>query len=94
MKLAALLQSHGFHVADIRLVDSEIEQSSVRYFFPGDRDRSRGLVGAIHTLLADQAPEQASDFSHQSSKPDPGTVEVWLPAEGRRQIALGATSSL
>ncbi|MEM7023880.1 MAG: hypothetical protein AAF637_14995 [Pseudomonadota bacterium] len=93
MKLAALLQSHGFFVADIRLVDSAIEQSSVRYFFDTDRDRSRGLVGAINALLAEQAPQKASDFSHLSSKPDPGTVEIWLRADDRQQLALDATTS-
>jgi hypothetical protein len=81
IQLAAYLQEHGFAVTDIRAVDSQIEQPSVRYFFEGDRPDSRRLVKAIAAFFAKapgQAPE-AVDFSHLSPKPQRGNLEVWLP---------------
>lgn len=87
IRFAALLQSRGFPVADIRLVEVEIEQPSVRYFFAGDRAESRHLVDVMSTLSVDQAPDQATDFSHVSPKPRPGSIELWLPAVDRAQMA-------
>ena len=81
IQLAAYLQEHGFAVTDIRAVDSQIEQPSVRYFFEGDRPDSRRLVEAIAAFFAKapgRAPE-AVDFSHLSPKPQRGNLEVWLP---------------
>jgi hypothetical protein len=87
IRLAALLQTRGFPIVDIRLVEVEVEQPSVRYFFPGDRAESRRLVEVIDTLVPQQAPDTATDFSHFSPKPRPGTVELWLPAAGPGPIA-------
>jgi hypothetical protein len=82
IQLAAYLQGHGFAVTDIRAVDSQIEQPSVRYFFADDRPDGRRLVEAIAAFFADapgRAPDEAVDFSHFSPKPQPGNLEVWLP---------------
>ena len=92
IRLAALLQTRGFPIVDIRLVEFEIDQPSVRYFFPGDRAVSRGLVDVIGTLDPHLAPDKASDFSHFSPKPRPGTVEVWLPAAGPGPMAQDSSS--
>jgi hypothetical protein len=92
IRLAALLQTRGFAVVDIRLVEVEIEQPSVRYFFPGDRADSRRLVDVIDTLVPHQAPDKATDFSHFSPKPRPGTVELWLPAAGPGPLAQDSSS--
>jgi hypothetical protein len=70
-------------VVDIRPVDFQIEQPSVRYFFDGDRRESRRLVEAIGVFYAKargRGPDQATDFSHFSPRPSQGSVEVWLPA--------------
>lgn len=87
IKLAALLQIRGFRVAGIRPVDVEVERPSVRYFFAKDRARSERLVDTMSVLLPNQAPGEATDFSHFSPKPSPGTVEVWLPAGGPGPLA-------
>jgi hypothetical protein len=87
IRFAALLQTRGFPVADIRLVEVEIEQPSVRYFFAGDRAESRHLVDVMSTLSVDQAPDQATDYSHVRRKPRPGSIELWLPAVDRTQMA-------
>lgn len=92
IRLAALLQTRGFPIADIRLVESEIEQPSVRYFFPADRAVGRGLVDVIGTLDPHLAPDKATDFSHFSPKPRPGTVELWLPAAGPGPMAQDSSS--
>jgi len=83
IQLAAVLQARGFDVVDIRPVDFQIEQPSVRYFFDGDRRESRRLVEAIGAFYAEDrgpAPGEATDFSNFSPKPRQGNVEVWLPA--------------
>jgi len=91
IRLAALLQTRGFPIADIRLVEVEVEQPSVRYFFPDDRADSRRLVDVIDTLLPHQAPDKVTDFSHFSPKPRPGTVELWLPAAAPGPMAQGSS---
>lgn len=87
IRLAALLQTRGFPIVDIRLVEREVERPSVRYFFPGDRADSGRLVDVIGTLSPHDAPDKATDFSHFSPKPRPGTVELWLPAAGPGPMA-------
>jgi len=79
LQLAAFLQIHRFAVADIRLVDTEIERPTIRYFFAGDRPQSRRLADAINAFFADRSPYEVADFSHFSPKPRRGNVEVWLP---------------
>lgn len=88
IQLAAFLQTRGFTVTEIRPVELEIEQPSVRYFFEGDQPESRRLVKAIGAFFAetpDRAPDQAADFSHFSPKPRQGNVEVWLPPPGAEE---------
>ena len=83
VQLAAYLETHGFVVTDIRPVELDIEQPSVRYFFEGDQSESRRLVEAIGAFFADapdRAPDQPADFSHFTPKPSQGNVEVWLPS--------------
>ena len=92
IRLAALLQTRGFPIVDIQLVEIEVEQPSVRYFFPEDRSDSRRLVDAIRTLLPREAPDQATDLSDFSPKPRPGTVELWLPADGPGPMAQDSPS--
>ena len=79
-QLADHLQRQGFTVADIRPVDFSIGKSSVRYFFPDDRDASERLVDELRSFLEGAAPDRSSDFTHFLPKPRPGNVEVWLPA--------------
>ncbi|MEM7024411.1 MAG: hypothetical protein AAF637_17795 [Pseudomonadota bacterium] len=88
LQLAALLQTHGFHVADIRLVEAEIEQPRLGYYFADDRAESLGLADAIRFLAVDQAPDELTDLTSHASKPRRGTVEVWLPAADGSQLAL------
>jgi hypothetical protein len=92
IRLAALLQTRGFPIVDIRLVELEIDEPSVRYFFPGDRAVSRSLVDVIGTLAPHLAPDKATDFSHFFPKPRPGTVELWLPAAGPGPMAQDSSS--
>jgi hypothetical protein len=87
IQLAALLQTRGFHVADIRLMDVEVERPSLRYFFARDRADSRRLVDVLNALSVRQVPDQATDFTHFPRKPRPGTVELWLPAAGPGPLA-------
>jgi hypothetical protein len=82
-RLADYLRDQGFTVADIRTVDFSIGKPSVRYFFARDRGASQRLVEALGRFAeagTPLAPDHASDFTHFSPKPRPGSVEVWLPA--------------
>ena len=70
-------------MADIRPVDFNIGNPSVRYFFASDRAASRRLVdelGRFSREAPSRAPDHASDFTHFTPKPRQGNVEVWLPA--------------
>jgi hypothetical protein len=82
-RLADHLRSQGFTVADIRLVDFSIGKASVRYFFEGDRSASERLVAEFGRFMDDagaRSLKRASDFTHFTTKPRPGNVEIWLPA--------------
>jgi hypothetical protein len=87
MRLAALLQTRGFEVADIRLVEIAVEHPSLRYFFARDRADSERLVDVLNALSIHQVPDGATDFSAYAPKPRPGTVELWLPASGPGPLA-------
>ena len=80
-KLARMLADRGFEVVDIRPVPFEIGQPSVRYFFDDNRtaaDQVAELSSALPQLsgLAQRGP---TDFTRYQPKPQPGTLEVWLP---------------
>ena len=81
-RLAEYLRRRGFEVAGIRPVDFLIERPGVRFFFERDHAESERLLedlGWFFRGQARQAPEQASDFTHYTPKPQPGTIEIWLP---------------
>jgi hypothetical protein len=82
-RLTEYLRRQGFTVAEIRPVDFNIGEPSVRYFFARDRAASQRLVEELGRFFEEGkalAPDHASDFTHFLPKPRPGNVEVWLPA--------------
>jgi hypothetical protein len=82
-RLADTLRRQGFRIAGLRSVPFQIGEPSVRYFFPDNAADADALVQlSSNTLprlagLADQGP---TDFTHFSPKPQPGTLEIWIPA--------------
>ena len=82
-RLAEYLRRRGFEVAGIRPVDLPVERPGVRYFFARDHAESERLLEELDWFfrgIAREAPEHASDFTHYTPRPNPGTVEIWLPA--------------
>ena len=82
-RLAEYLRRRGFEVAAIRPVEFVIERPGVRFFFARDQAESERLIedlGWFFRGVSRRAPEQPSDFTHYTPKPNPGTVEIWLPA--------------
>lgn len=82
MQLATYLQGRGFVVDAIRAVEFEVERPSVRYFFASDQPDTDRLVEAVGDFLAEEpvrAPAEADDFRDAPSKPERGSMEVWLP---------------
>jgi hypothetical protein len=85
LQLAAFLETRGFDIADIRMVEFDIARPGVRYFFDRDQRESRRLVEAVRAFFVKapgRAPDQATDFTTFSPKPRRGNVEIWL--SGRR----------
>lgn len=81
-RLAEYLRRRGFEVAGIRPVEFLIERPGVRFFFERDHADSERLLedlGWFFRSMPHKAPERASDFTHYTPKPQPGTVEIWLP---------------
>ena len=82
-RLAEYLRYRGFEVAAIRPVEFLIESAGVRYFFERDHAESQRLLEDLDWFfrgMPHHAPVRASDFTHYTPRPRPGTVEVWLPA--------------
>jgi hypothetical protein len=54
----------------------------IRYFFPQDEWRAKGLAGDVNRVLADagyRADVEVRDRTDYSgTKPSPGTIELWL----------------
>ena len=81
-RLADYLHRRGFEVAGLRPVEFAVERPGVRFFFTRDKAESQRLLedlGWFFRGTPRQAPEQASDFTHYTPRPRPGTVEIWLP---------------
>jgi hypothetical protein len=82
-RLAAVLRGQGFRIAGLRPVPFQIGEPSVRYFFDDNAADATALAelssSALPRLagLADRGP---SDFTHFAPKPQPGTLEIWVPA--------------
>ncbi|WP_051328863.1 LytR C-terminal domain-containing protein [Geminicoccus roseus] len=82
-RLARLLRQQGFTVADVREVPFAIDEPSVRYFFAGNQGEAQTLVELSSRALPGMsglARRGASDFTHFEPRPQPGTLEIWLPA--------------
>jgi hypothetical protein len=80
-RLADTLRRQGFRIAGIRSVPFQIGEPSVRYFFADNAADADALVqlssNALPRLAGLAGP---SDFTHFSPKPQPGTLEIWIPA--------------
>jgi hypothetical protein len=82
-RLAEYLRRRGFEVAAIRPIDLLVERPGVRYFFDRDYAESERLLDELGWFFRGMpwaAPARASDFTHYTPRPSPGTVEIWLPA--------------
>jgi hypothetical protein len=79
-RLAALLRDQDFAVVAVRSVPFGIERPSVRYFFDENRPTADRLAQLSSLVLPPAARGRGpTDFTHFNPKPQPGTVEVWLP---------------
>jgi hypothetical protein len=82
-RLAALLREHDYPVVAIRKVPFQIGQPSVRYFFDENQAAANQLVRLSGLVLPPSLRGTygpPSDFTHFTPKPQPGTVEIWLPS--------------
>jgi hypothetical protein len=81
-RLAALLRENGYPVVAIRKVPFQIGQPSVRYFFEENHAAADQLIRLSGMVLPPDlrgtygAP---ADFTHFTPRPQPGTLEIWLP---------------
>jgi len=80
--LAQLVRDQGFEVTGMRAVPFQIGEPSVRYFFPDNAGDADALVEASRRIpqMAELARSGPTDFTHFQPKPQPGTLEIWLPA--------------
>jgi hypothetical protein len=79
----AVLRAHGFDVVDLRPVDIEMRQPTVRYFEAGLRDDAARFGAQVENLLREQGfaaePKvRVQDFTFYSPKPRPNALELWL----------------
>lgn len=81
--VADYLALHDLPVVEMRPVPLSIATRSVRYFHAADRDRAEAVAAALDRLDAGKPVVDAArlaDFTHYVPKPQPGTIEIWLPA--------------
>jgi hypothetical protein len=81
-QLAQRLERRGIRVADILPVPGRVVGGGVRYFRPEDRELARRLLSDLSRLLDGDptyTPSGVQDFTRFEPKPEPGTLEVWLP---------------
>ncbi|HEX2529549.1 MAG TPA: hypothetical protein VHL31_25045 [Geminicoccus sp.] len=81
-RLATLLRARNYPLVAIRRVPFQIGQPSVRYFFEENRADANQLVQLSSRILPPYlrgAYGRPADFTHFSPKPQPGTLEIWLP---------------
>ena len=70
-------------MAGVRPVPFRIGPGSVRYFFAGDLGEARRLLASFNDYLGRQARPAARgpvDFTRYDPKPQPGTIELWIPS--------------
>jgi hypothetical protein len=77
MHVVRQLEAAGFSV-EARGVPFSIRASSIRYFFPEDRDRAEALRASLEGQLPGDAAPSVMDFSSFEPKPQEGHLEVWL----------------
>jgi hypothetical protein len=77
MHVVRQLEAAGFAV-EARGVPFSIRASSIRYFFPEDRERAEALRASLEGQLPGDAAPSVMDFSSFEPKPQEGHLEVWL----------------
>jgi hypothetical protein len=77
MHIVRQLKAAGFSV-EARAVPFSIRANSIRYFFPGDRDRAEALRASLEGQLPGDAALAVMDFSSFQPKPQEGHLEIWL----------------
>jgi hypothetical protein len=77
MHVVRQLEAAGFAV-EARGVPFSIRASSIRYFFPEDRERAEALRASLEGQLPGDAAPAVMDFSSFEPKPQEGHLEVWL----------------
>jgi hypothetical protein len=75
LQLIRQLRAAGFEVEE-RPVEVSIAENSVRYFFPGDRDKAEALSAQLQSPGGPAVP--IVDLTSYEPKPRQGHLEVWL----------------
>jgi hypothetical protein len=77
LHLVRELRAAGFKVEE-RPVEVAIAESSIRYFFPGDRDEAEVLSAELQSRVPGGAEVTILDLTSYAPKPRQGHLEVWL----------------
>jgi hypothetical protein len=78
----AVLEAHGFDVVDLRPVNVQMRQPTIRYFEAGLRDEALQFGKVVTGVLREQGFEsievRVQDFTFYAPKPRRSAIELWM----------------